>query len=99
MKEPAHMPEFKHLDTKHVPSNKRPYQVRDSRCFIKVVDYNGTGPNPEAWTTIELEESYTPAEGTRQQVRNISIVLRPKERRQLLDMLLANNSFVNGGAA
>lgn len=72
----------------HIPSNKLRWQVKDSIGHLRVTDYNGTGPTPEAWLSIEATETYTPRDGQRQVNRTIHLTLNAKERADLLAMLL-----------
>lgn len=72
----------------HIPSTKLRHQVVGSWGHLRVTDYNGTGPNPEAWLTIEATETYTPRDGQRQVSRSIHLTLNAKERADLLGMLL-----------
>jgi len=84
MKQPAHMPEFRTIVRDHVPYNKYRHQVEDSTCEVRIKDYDGTGPNPDAWTEIALSETYTPEGSTRTMSRTIHATLKPAQRTKLL---------------
>lgn len=84
---PVPMPVFQAFLADHTPRNKQEHEVINSRGGVKVQDYDGTGPTPDAWTEIMLFETYTPADGTREVSRTISVTIGPKERAELIAML------------
>lgn len=86
-KEPVPMPKCRILLRDHTPYNKYKHEVTDSVCEVRVKDYDGTGPNPEAWLEIQLSETYTPEGSKRQMTRTIHATLRADQRAKLLAAL------------
>ena len=84
------MPKFRTVRHNHTPDNKRPAEVTDGACLVEIQDYAGNGPSPDAWLSIMLSETYTPAGSTRQQHRQISVTLRGKDRAGIIALLSRN---------
>ena len=82
------MIELEVRDFTHTPYNKAAHQLEGAFCSLKVMDYDGSGPNPDSWTDIHLSEAYTIEGGKRPVRREISMVLNSDQRKALIAALL-----------
>lgn len=82
------MIELEARDPEHTPYIKSVWDIEKAFCSLNVRDYDGNGPNPDAWTELLLSETYTRKGGKRPVRREISMTLNSDQRKALLEVLL-----------
>lgn len=79
---------FTALDQNHVPWSKYRHEIEQGACRVTVTDYDGSKANPDPWTEIQLDETYTIDGGKRPVCRTIHMTLNAAQREELLQLLL-----------